>query len=104
MTVGFVNPVAIGIDELVEVGTCTNSDKQRPNPGITSDDPLQFADTHDPARRTWVELEHARQLLGPEPEQLEQLESQAWHDKVVDSKNWDLLHVGRQRPDARTGS
>ena len=105
VTVGSVKPVVLGTgaDEFVEDGTRTNSERQMPNPGITSEDPLQFADTQDPARNTWVELEHAKQWLGPEAEQLEQLESQAWHDEVVWSKNWDLLHVGRQRPDMRTG-
>lgn len=52
MTVGSVNPVAlgIGVKEFVELDTaCTTSERQIPNPGITSDDPLQFADTHDPA-------------------------------------------------------
>jgi hypothetical protein len=31
---------------------CTNSERQTPKPGTTFDDPTQFADTHDPARRT----------------------------------------------------
>ena len=54
--------VAIGRadeDEVVvavmEVGigdTCTKSERQTPKSGITSDDPVQFAGTHDPARRT----------------------------------------------------
>ena len=63
MTVGLVNPVTAGtgVDELAEVDTCTNSERQSPNPGTTFEDPLQFADTHVPARRTWVELEHAKQ-------------------------------------------
>jgi hypothetical protein len=50
-----------------------------------------------------VELEHARQLLGPAAEQLEQLASHAWHAPEVVSKNWFLLHVGRQRPPVDTG-
>jgi hypothetical protein len=55
--------VAIGADEdevvvavvvaVVEVGnTCTKSERQTPKSGITSDDPVQFAGTHNPARRT----------------------------------------------------
>lgn len=51
-----------------------------------------------------MELEHARQLEGPDPEQLEQLESQAWHEDVVLSKNCDFAHVGRHLPFVRTGS
>lgn len=87
------------VDE-VDVVTCTKSERATPNPGITG--PL-LADTHDPPRRTWVGVEHAKQLPGPESKQLEQLESHAWQDEVVRSKNWDLLHVGRQRPVMRTG-
>ena len=40
---------------IVELGigdTCTNSERQTPKSGTTFDDPTQFADTHDPARRT----------------------------------------------------
>lgn len=70
------------------VGTTTSSDKQTPRPGITLEDPPpQFAETHDPARSTWLELEHAKQLLGPGPEQLEQLESHVWQEDDVLSKN-----------------
>ena len=36
-------------------------------------------------------------MLGPEPEQLEQLVSHDWHADDVLSKNWFLLQVGRQR-------
>lgn len=43
---------------------------------MTFDDPLQLADTQVPTCKIWLELEQARQLLGPEPEQLEQLLSQ----------------------------
>lgn len=39
-----------------------------------------------------------RHWLGPAPEQLAQLPSQVWHVRVVPSKNWFLLQVGRQRP------
>jgi hypothetical protein len=48
-------------------------------------------------------LEHAKQLLGPLPAQLEQLESHDWHVDDVLSKNWDLLHVGRHLPFVSTG-
>lgn len=63
------------------VGTITRSERHTPSPGMTLpvevvDVPLQLAATHEPARRTCVELEHAKQLAGPEPEQLEQLLSQ----------------------------
>lgn len=64
---------------------------------------LQLAEMQVPPRRTWLELEQARQLLGPVPVQLEQLASQDWHVEEVLSKNWDLLHVGKQRPLVRTG-
>lgn len=70
---------------------------------MTSEVPWQFAATQEPPRRTWLELAHARQLLGPAPVQLEQLESQAWQEEEVESKYWDLLHVGRQRPFSSTG-
>lgn len=78
-----------GVAELVPdaCGTTTRSERQTPRPGMTLDDPLQLAETQLPARRTWVELEHAKQLLGPDPEQLEQLESQVWHEDDVLSKN-----------------
>ena len=42
-------------------------------------------------------------MLGPEPEQLAQLESQGWHVEDVESKNSDWLQVGRHRPFVRTG-
>lgn len=54
-------------------GTVTRSERQTPRPDIVA---LQFAVVHVPPWRTCEELEQARQLLGPEPEQLEQLESQ----------------------------
>ena len=40
---------------VVELGTddtCIKSERQTPKSGTTFDDPTQFADTHDPARRT----------------------------------------------------
>lgn len=61
--------------ELDEGGTLTSSERQTPKAGMTEVEALQFAVTHDPARSTELESEHARQLLGPELEQLEQLES-----------------------------
>ncbi|KAG6888917.1 hypothetical protein C0992_007104 [Termitomyces sp. T32_za158] len=100
-TVGFVRPVTEGIaPELVPVvvGTCTKSERQTPRPATTLDVPPQFAVIHDPERNTWLELEQARQLLDPGPEQLEQLESQGWHEEEVASKYCDLLHVGRHLP------
>ena len=58
----------------------TSSERHTPRPGTTAavvvlvvPFPLQLAGTQDPPRRTELELEHARQLLGPAPEQLEQL-------------------------------
>ena len=74
-----------------------------PSPATTLEDDEQLAATHDPAARTCVELEHARQLLGPEPEQLEQLESQDWQVDDVESKNCDWPQVGKHRPFVRTG-
>jgi len=68
------------------VGTCTSSERQTPSPATTFDGPAQLAATHEPARNTWLELEHAWQLLGPGPEQLEQLESHDWHEELVKSK------------------
>ena len=40
------------VAELDTGDTCTKSERQTPKSGITFDDPTQFADTHDPARRT----------------------------------------------------
>lgn len=104
---GVSMPVIVGSGEAELVvdagGTTTRSERQRPSPGITLEPPLQLAETHVPPRRTWLELEHARQLLGPAPEQLEQLASHDWHDDEVLSKNWFLLQVGRQRPLVSTG-
>lgn len=62
--------------------TETRSERHTPRPGTTlavvvDVVPLPFSlqldATQVPPRRTEVELEHARQLLGPAPEQLEQL-------------------------------
>jgi len=105
ITVGSVNPVMLGSGGFVPVGdgTLTSSERQTPSPGMTLLDPLQLAATQDPPRRTWVELEHARQLLGPGPAHEEQLESHVLHDDDVLSKYCDLLHVDRQRPLVRTG-
>jgi hypothetical protein len=78
--VGVSNPVTVGSGTGVLVplglGTTTNSDKHTPKPGTTLVEPSQLAETHWPWRSTLVELEHARQLLDPGPEQLEQVESQ----------------------------
>lgn len=95
--------VFVFVGMVVEFGNCTNPDRQTPKLGITLVDPVQFADTHDPASRTRLELEHAKQLVEPEPEQLEQLESQSSHVELVRSKNSDWPQVGRQRPDEKTG-
>lgn len=86
------------------VGVATSSERHTPRPGITFVELAQLACTHAPLRRTEVELAHARQLLGPAPEQLEQVVSQAWHELEPVSKNWVFVHVGRQRPLVRTGS
>ena len=88
----------------VEFCSCTKSDRQTPKSGITLVDPVHSAGTQDPARRTWPELEHAKQLLEPEPEQLEQLESQSWHVEVDRSKYSDWPQFGRhRRPDDKIG-
>jgi hypothetical protein len=70
---------------------------------MTLEEPWQFADTQEPVRSTWLELEHARQLLGPGPEQLEQLAWQVWHEEEVWSKYCDRLQVERHLPLERTG-
>lgn len=105
MTVGSDRPVMVGKGAPLPVplGTTTRSERHTPSPGMTLDDPLQFADTHDPPRSTCVALAQARQLDEPGPEQLEQLESQGWHEDEVLSKNWDFEHVGRHLPFVRTG-
>ncbi len=79
------------------------SERHAPRLVTTSDVPLQLAETQEPLRRTCDELEHARHFEGPEPEQLEQLESQDWQELLVLSKYWVLPHVGKQRPSRRTG-
>jgi hypothetical protein len=84
-------------------GTATSSDRHTPRPEMMPEEPLQLAETQLPLRKTWLELEQARQLLGPDPEQLEQLVSQDWHVDEVVSKNCDLLQVGRHRPLVKTG-
>lgn len=61
--------------ELEEDGTRTSCVRHAPRPGTTLVPLLQFAATQVPPRRTWLELEQARQLFGPEPEQLAQLPS-----------------------------
>lgn len=66
-----------GSDFVLELdGTSTRLERQRLRPGMTLEESPQFAETHVPPLSSWLELEHARQLLGPGPEQLEQLESQ----------------------------
>lgn len=71
-------PVMVGRGAAVdpEAAVTTRSERHRPNPETTLLELLQSAETQVPPRRIWLELEHARQLFGPEPEQLEQLESQ----------------------------
>jgi len=104
--VGELIPVMDGralVAELDEEGTTTSSERHTPRPGTTDVEALQFAETHVPPWRTWSELEHARQSLGSDPEQLEQLASQDWQLEDVVSKNWFSEQVGRQRPLVRTG-
>jgi hypothetical protein len=64
-------------------GTMINSERQAPSPGTTVVLCWQSALAQEPERRTWEELEQARQLLGPALEQLEQVESQVWQVEVV---------------------
>jgi len=80
--VGELIPVMVGIgtDDPETCETETRSERHTPRPGTTLavavvvvPFSLQLAATQDPPRRTELELEHARQLLGPAPEQLEQL-------------------------------
>ena len=40
------------VDVDAESGAPTKSERQTPKPGTTLGDLVQFADTHDPARRT----------------------------------------------------
>lgn len=78
MFVGVFKPGGNGTPELVPEagGTATNSERHTPRPVTMLVELLQFAATQAPPRNTWLELEQARQLLGPDPEQLEQLWSQ----------------------------
>jgi hypothetical protein len=100
--VGFVGAEMVPLFAATEV-TTTRSERQTPSPGTTLVELLQVAAVHAPPRNTWFALVHARQLLGPDPEQLEQLASQGWHVLEVVSKNSTLLHVGRHRPLVSTG-
>lgn len=106
---GAARPVTEGsgaadvVPEGVVMTVSTRSERQTPSPAMTLLEPLQPAATQVPPRRTWLELEHARQALGPAPEQLEQLESQDWQEEDVVSKNCDWAQVGRQRPFVSTG-
>ena len=75
-------PVMVGRGGTSDVpdgsGTITRSDRQTPIPGATDVLLLQLASTHEPPLNTLLfESPQARQELGPGPEQLEQLESQA---------------------------
>ena len=92
-----------GEDPDEEEGTSTSSERHAPRPETTLDPLLQLAATQVPPRRTWLELEQARQLFGPEPEQLAQLPSHDWHVDEVVSKYWFWLQVARQRPFVGTG-
>ena len=80
--VGELIPVMVGKGGTLAVpegsGTTTSSDRQTPIRGTTDVLLLQFASTHEPPLNTLLfESPQARQELGPGPEQLEQLESQA---------------------------
>jgi len=103
--IGVLMPEGNGVPGLVPegCGTMTKSERQTPRPGTMLVELLQLALTQLPLRNTWLELEQARQLLGPDPEQLEQLLSQDWQVDEVLSKNCDLLQVGRHRPLVKTG-
>lgn len=98
-------PVMLGKGVLVELEgvVTTRSERHSPRPEITLLELLHPADTQVPPRRIWLELEHAKQLFAPDPEQLEQLESHDWQEDDAVSKNCDCEHVGRQRPLLRTG-
>lgn len=72
MTVG--SGIALLVPE--ETGTATKSERHTPNPGTMLVEEAHVLEVQVPPRRTWLELEHAKQLFGPDPEQLEQLESQ----------------------------
>jgi len=80
MTVGVFRPDDNGVGALVPEacggGTITNSERHTPRPETTFEELLQLAATQLPPRKTWLELEQARQLFGPDPEQLEQVSSQ----------------------------
>jgi len=103
--IGVVSPVIVGTAGVVPeaFGTITRSDRHTPSPGTTLEESAQLAATQLPVSNTWLALEHARQLLGPLPEQLEQLASHDWHVEDVLSKNWDWLHVGKHLPFVSTG-
>ena len=68
-------------------GTTTSSDRQTPIPGTTDVLLLQLASTQEPPLNTLLfESPQARQEPDPGPEQLAQLESQAWQVELVLSK------------------
>ena len=108
VTAGVLMPVMLGSGIGAELpdtwGTETRSERHTPSPGTTAVAfAPQFAGAQEPPRRTEVELEHARQLLGPAAEQLEQPPSHGWQLPLVPSKNCVLEQVGRQRPLESTG-
>jgi hypothetical protein len=101
---GEERPVIEGrVPEPVPDGTWTRSDRQTPKLGTTLEEFVHVAETQLPLRKTSFGLEHARQELGPLPEQLEQLGSQDWQVDEVTSKYCDWLQVGKQRPLVKTG-
>jgi hypothetical protein len=83
MAAGELIPVIVGSGTATDdPETETRSERHTPRPGTTLrlavavvavPFSLQLAATQVPPRRIEVALEHARQLLGPAPEQLEQL-------------------------------
>lgn len=72
LLVGVEMPGIVGDPEDEE---SMSSERHIPRPEMTLVPLLQLAAAQVPPRRTWPELEQARQLFGPEPEQLAQLPS-----------------------------
>ena len=92
-----------GCDVEFATATATRSERQTPSPGKTLLEDVQLEATQAPDLSIWFGSVHARHALEPgpvheahDPSQLLQL------DDVV-SKNSEREHVGRHRPDERTG-
>lgn len=85
------------------LGTATRSERQTPSPGTGLVDEVQVEATQEPDFRTWFALAHARHELALAPAQEAQDPSHGLQLDEVVSRNSEWEHVGRHRPEERTG-